>query len=745
MNPIAIYFLLFISLSESTFYPKHRCEKNDCSFQISSVENKSCVIHRPTVCNDSFPKFASTPVKELSSEDDSKFFVSIFPYTAFLYEQYMTVSRSAINITFAINHKDVREAAIILTSKAPPLTICRILDFNSANIINLPMKLFYDCLANLADKSIQHVFMTFIALPMNERLSYYVFIPRTEFLNTCSWQPVIMIFCGNLNKGIVQVKFSQAPSSLKVSFYLVKIKEKFSNEEKILKVPSDLRENMIYAEFTSLNEGNYSVSVKSISVRSKNCWSETEYFLVGNSKVDYMLTLYICILVLFILSALIFLIIFRRNILKIRFGSKLRILLLYSHDCREHEDFIVAFIDYLEKKCHSQVYSIYGNSDDPTEWIKNYFYSCDVIMIVISAGLFHTLDTKNFLPIRKGHKWRKQLIWARNFISYELLNSFEDCKNKRICQVCFPYSGKQHIPDRLKTVTKKCFMLPNEINNLNNFMHGHQTFFSPINMCYSLKNNLRSSVESRTLGEKIQAVQEAVKNNTHIHLIKLPDNSNNGFNVSSFSNLDDVNLDDFSDSSDFVEENCNSFLMKLLSPRLSSEKSQTSLSSHSSNRYNFTPDNENYNDISILESTGEQLLEVYPESRNNIKLSREKPETSLSSHSLNNYNFTLDNENCNNLSILESTEEQLLEVYPESRNNIKLSREKSETSLSSHSLNNYNFTLDNENYNNLSILESTEEQLLEVCPESRNNILKPHSECEVEILLDDMLKKSLVT
>ncbi|GFT07832.1 SEFIR domain-containing protein [Trichonephila clavipes] len=382
---------------------------------------------------------------------------------------------------------------------------------------------------------------------------------------------------------------------------------------------------MIYAEFTFLYEGNYSVSVKSVSVRSKNCWSETEYFFVGNSKVDYMLILYICILVLFILSALTFLIIFRRNILKIRFGSKLRILLLYSHDCHEHEDFIVAFTDYLEKQCHSQVYSIYGNNDDPIEWIKNCFYSCDVIMIVISAGLFHTLDTKNFLPIRKGHKCRKQLIWARNFISYELLNSFEDCKNKRICQVCFPYSGKQHIPDLLKTVTKKCFMLPNEMNNLNHFMHGHQTFFSPINMCYSLKNNnLRSSVEGRTLGEEIQAVQEAVKNNTHIHLIKLPDNSNNGFKVSNFSNLDGVNLDDYSDSSDFVEENCNAFMMNLLSP---SEKSETSLSSHSSNNYSL--DNDNYNDISILESYGEQLSEVYAESQNKITKSHSECEVEI--------------------------------------------------------------------------------------------------------------------
>ncbi|GFU61780.1 SEFIR domain-containing protein [Nephila pilipes] len=632
LNEYYIYLLLFISLCESTFYPKHRCEstlypkhrcgKNDCSYQLSNVEDKSCIIYHPSDCIDFVHNLTSNPIKELSSEDESKFSVSVLPYTADLYEKYLTVSRSAINITFIINDKDVRKVAFILTSKVTPLTICRIFDFHNSRNISLPVNLFYDCLFNLADKSIQNVLMTFIALPMNERLRYYVFFPRTDFLNACNWQPVIMIFIENLKEGIVQMKFSQAPRSLNVSFYLVKIKEKISNEEKILQVPFDVRQNMMYAEFASLNKGNYSVSVKSVSEGSNNRWTETEYFLVGNSKVDYMLILYICVLVLFILSALFFLIIFRRNIFKLRFGSKPRILLLYSHDCCEHEDFIGAFTDYLTKQCHSSVYSIYGNSVDAKEWIKDYFYSCDVIMFVISAGLFHTLDKKNFLPIRKGHKWRKQLLWARNFISRELLNSFEDCKNKKICQVCFPYSDEQQIPDVLKTVTKKCFLLPDEMNNLNHFMHDHQTFFSCIYMCSSSKDSkLQSTVEGRNLCEKLQAIQEAVRNNRHIHLIRLPDNSINDLNLSSFSNVDDVNLDDFSDSSDFVEEKCNEFLMKLLSSKQSRGNSETSLSSHSSSNSNYSSDNESYNEINIPEFSSQRLLGVNPESRSNVQKS----------------------------------------------------------------------------------------------------------------------------
>ncbi|PRD27745.1 UNVERIFIED_CONTAM: hypothetical protein NCL1_34463 [Trichonephila clavipes] len=71
----------------------------------SVLEIKVLFFFTSRVCNDSFHKFASTPIKELSSQDDSNFFVSIFPYTAFIYEQYMTASRSAINITFVINHQ----------------------------------------------------------------------------------------------------------------------------------------------------------------------------------------------------------------------------------------------------------------------------------------------------------------------------------------------------------------------------------------------------------------------------------------------------------------------------------------------------------------------------------------------------------------------------------------------------------------------------------------------------------------
>ncbi|GIX88179.1 hypothetical protein CEXT_648171 [Caerostris extrusa] len=67
------------------------------------------------------------------------------------------------------------------------------------------------------------------------------------------------------------------------------------------------------------------------------------------------------------------------------FGSKPRVLLLHSYDCSEHNDFVIAFMNYLENQCNLQVTTIYGNSGNSKEWVKNRYKECDVIIFVISA------------------------------------------------------------------------------------------------------------------------------------------------------------------------------------------------------------------------------------------------------------------------------------------------------------------------------------------------------------------------
>ncbi|GBM04188.1 hypothetical protein AVEN_115552-1 [Araneus ventricosus] len=264
---------------------------------------------------------------------------------------------------------------------------------------------------------------------------------------------------------------------------------------------------------------------------------------------------------------------FRHNIAKLRFGSKRRILLLYSHDCNEHKNFVIAFIQYLIKHCHVEVSTIYDelpidwnpdekpvdvipnvNECNPQEWIKKKYNECDIIMCLISAGLFYTLDSKQSLPIQKFHEWRRQLVWATNFILLELLNSAEDIRKKKICKVCFPYSSKKYIPDTLRPGFGECYVLPQEMNNLINFMHDSRECF----LCSKFYvTNFESSFEGTDLSNKMRDVQAAVDSNSHIRIIRpLRDTASNDMNFIE----EPVNLDEMSTTSNSSDENSDAFI-----------------------------------------------------------------------------------------------------------------------------------------------------------------------------------------
>ncbi|GBM04178.1 hypothetical protein AVEN_115545-1 [Araneus ventricosus] len=285
-----VCLLLFLPTSNSVPYPSNRCSENDCSYQLQDFMNDTCKIYNTSVCLD-FYKFEESSEETLPSEEEYNFHVSIVPYTAELIVReelvVVTVTRSAINITFTINNADIDELVVKIYKKnVSSKPLCRIFDFHNANnSTKFPINLFHDCLSNLAEHDMQNVRMDFIALPLKEKLSYDVFIPGTEYPGSCTWQPLIMVFRGNLHSGVVQVKFSQAPELYNVSSYIIKLIHHPSGGEKILDMTPDRSRSMLFAQFSSVDGGSYSVSVKPVIWGVHDtCWTETDKFGVEIPK-----------------------------------------------------------------------------------------------------------------------------------------------------------------------------------------------------------------------------------------------------------------------------------------------------------------------------------------------------------------------------------------------------------------------------------------------------------------------------
>ncbi|CAL1261421.1 unnamed protein product [Larinioides sclopetarius] len=284
-----VCLLLFLSTSDSVPYPSNRCSENDCSYQLQDFMNNTCKIYNTSVCLN-FYNIEEFNGETLKSEEESKFYVSIIPYTAELVVKkkhvVATVTRSAINITFAINDIDINKLIVKLYKNVSSTPLCRIFDFHNANnSTKFPINLFYDCLYNLAENGMQNVRMDFIALPLKEKLSYNIFIPGTEYPGSCTWQPLIMVFRGNLHKGIVQVRFSKAPEMCNVSSYMIKLTQHPSGDEKIVEIKPEISKNMLFAQFSSVDGGSYSVSVKPVIWgEHHNYWTKTDKFVVEKPK-----------------------------------------------------------------------------------------------------------------------------------------------------------------------------------------------------------------------------------------------------------------------------------------------------------------------------------------------------------------------------------------------------------------------------------------------------------------------------
>ncbi|KFM73789.1 hypothetical protein X975_25945, partial [Stegodyphus mimosarum] len=533
-----LFYIFLFTLSEC--FPRsplsqEMCEDgkiNDCSFQIADAPEESCVVYNTAACkNFDFSNWTQAPVTKLTSEFAAPFTVSIIPYAAELLQLQKGLPVSAINITFTIFKEGIEGFIVLITDDSKPKNMCRIFDFRNA-VINKrgPSTLFYDCLYKLVEDKMQNVHIEFRALPINVELSYYVFIPAVpEFASVCDWQPLIMIFNGSLSKHTVQVRFTQAPSHLNVSSYVVKLISAHSKTiEKVIEVTEDSESDLMTVEFLNVDEGYYSLAVNVVGCAAV----KTKPFYVGSEGIGMIIIIYVCAVIFFIsLAALIFLIfwrLFKQHMSIFSPESKPVVLFVYSADSDEHNKFVQAYENYLTAHCNVRVVTIYGITGDPHDWLKKKYLESDIIMFIISEGMFHFFDRGNKPPMKVYHHWHKQLPDAVTHISVYRYNSFDDVPKKRkYCKVCFPYSSQDHIPKCLGKEMGQCFFLPEEIPKLLYFIFGCSPEIYP----KAPGRNIKSFEKGQELIKKINIMKNEVKAGTHItykHTKKTENSSGNG-------------------------------------------------------------------------------------------------------------------------------------------------------------------------------------------------------------------------
>ncbi|XP_035232038.1 uncharacterized protein LOC118203850 [Stegodyphus dumicola] len=327
-----------------------------------------------------------------------------------------------------------------------------------------------------------------------------------------------MIFNGSLSKHMVQVRFTQAPSYLNVSSYVVKLISAHSKTiENVIKVTEDSGSDLMTVQFLNVDEGYYSLAVNVVGCAAV----KTKPFYVGSEDSGLIIIIYMCAVIFFIsLAALIFLIfwrLFKRHMNIFSPESKPVVLFVYSPDCGAHKEFVEAYENYLTAHCNVKVDTIYGSIGYPHDWLKEKYLESDIIMFIISEGMFHFFDRENKPPM-KVHHWRNQLPDAVAFISEYRYQSFDDVPKKRkYCKVCFPYSSQDHIPKCLGKEMGQCFFLPDEMYKLLYFIFDYSPEMSFCNIYPKPPgHNIKSFEKGQELIKKINIMKNKVEAGTHI-------------------------------------------------------------------------------------------------------------------------------------------------------------------------------------------------------------------------------------
>ena len=120
--------------------------------------------------------------------------------------------------------------------------------------------------------------------------------------SSCNWTPLVMLYHEGLSRNHVQLKFSNPQNDSDILFYVVNLLDSSGTKVDELKIPANIKNNMIFCEFQSVKSGYYSILI-SLVLSEESCIifksDLKKPFLVGAEVRGNFFSFFLCKILLF--------------------------------------------------------------------------------------------------------------------------------------------------------------------------------------------------------------------------------------------------------------------------------------------------------------------------------------------------------------------------------------------------------------------------------------------------------------
>lgn len=99
---------------------------------------------------------------------------------------------------------------------------------------------------------------------------------------SCSWTPLVMLYCESLVNNHVQLKFTNLQNDSNILFFAVTLLDSSDVEVDKTRIPSNIKNDMISCEFQHVKSGYYTVSVSVILLQESCFVFKSDLFFVGS-------------------------------------------------------------------------------------------------------------------------------------------------------------------------------------------------------------------------------------------------------------------------------------------------------------------------------------------------------------------------------------------------------------------------------------------------------------------------------
>lgn len=100
--------------------------------------------------------------------------------------------------------------------------------------------------------------------------------------SSCTWTPLVMVYSESLTRNHIQLKFTNPRNDSNILFFVVTLLDSSDVEIDKTRIPSNIKNDMIFCEFQPVKSGYYTVSVSIILPQESCLVFKSDLFFVGS-------------------------------------------------------------------------------------------------------------------------------------------------------------------------------------------------------------------------------------------------------------------------------------------------------------------------------------------------------------------------------------------------------------------------------------------------------------------------------